>query len=76
MSPLRKTGMGEIRFHSAYTDAAGNRHAQFEWGAIKGDVTLDPKRGIVNVEAARLSREQEVAIKRAWREAPENRQAV
>lgn len=76
MSPLRKTGMGEIRFHSAYTDAAGNRHAQFEWEAIKGEVTLDPKRGIVNVEAARLTREQEVAIKRAWREAPENRQAV
>ncbi len=68
--------MEEIRFHSAYTDAAGNRHAQFEWGAIKGEVTLDAKRGIVNLEAARLTREQEVAIKRAWREAPENRQKV
>jgi hypothetical protein len=66
--------MGDIRFHSAYTDAAGNRHAQFEWESIRGEVTLDPKRGIVNVEAARLTREQEVAIKRAWREAPENRQ--
>jgi hypothetical protein len=66
--------MENIRFHSAYTDAAGNRHAQFEWGALRGEVTLDPKRGIVNVEAARLSREQEVAIKRAWRVAPENGQ--
>lgn len=68
--------MGEIRFHSAYTDAAGNRHAQFEWGALRGEVTLDLKRGIVSIDAEGLTREQQVAIKRAWRDAPQNRQGA
>ncbi len=58
-----------VRFHSEYTDAAGNRHAQFEHAGARGEVCLDAARGIVslNETSRNLTRDEVVEIKRAFR---------
>ncbi len=66
-----------IRFHSHYIDAAGNNHAQFVFGPgplarareVRGEICFDVKRGVASLEnlSEKLGRDEEVAIKRAWR---------
>lgn len=69
-----------IRFHSRYTDAAGNIRAQFCLGPgpdararvtdVRGEICLDVRRSVVTLEnvSRNLTREEEVALMRAWHE--------
>lgn len=69
-----------IRFHSRYTDAVGNIRAQFCLGPgpdararvtdARGEICLDVRRVVVTLDnvSRSLTREEEVALKRAWHE--------
>ncbi|MCC6574878.1 MAG: hypothetical protein IT462_13950 [Planctomycetes bacterium] len=64
----RARAMADARFHSEYTDAAGNRHAQFEYAGARGEVCLDKGGKIDLAETSRnLSKPEIVELKRAYR---------